>query len=125
MSALFRTPLAYAPAPSGRTIDALLQFADVTEDLGQGRICLRMSPKRARSAEVKAAFGADAKRAADLAVIYDEREAEVVEIGRDEQLLTAEEEERFEREFDRALMFWNTDAHVRNRRSPKRYGAWR
>jgi hypothetical protein len=125
MSALFRTPLAYAPAPSGRTIDALLQFADVTEDLGQGRICLRMSPKRARSAEVKAAFGADAKRAADLAVIYDEREAEVVEIGRDEQLLTREEEERFEREFDAALMFWNTDAHVRNRRSPKRYGAWR
>jgi hypothetical protein len=53
MSALFRTPLAYAPAPTGRTIDALLQFADVTEDLGQGRICLRMSPKRARSAEVK------------------------------------------------------------------------
>ena len=125
MSALFRTPLAYAPAPSGRTIDALLQFADVTEDLGQGRICLRMSPKRARSAEVKAAFGADAKRAADLAVIYDEREAEVVEIGRDEQLLSAEEEERFDREFDAALMFWNSEAHVRNRRSPKRYGAWK
>ncbi len=125
MSALFRTPLAYAPAPSGRTIDALLQFADVTEDLGQGRICLRMSAKRARSAEVKAAFGVDAKRAADLAVIYDEREAEVVEIGRDEALLSDEEEERFEREFDSALMFWNSEAHARNRRSPKRYGAWK
>ncbi len=125
MSALFRTPLAFAPAPSGRTIDALLQFADVTEDLGEGRLCLRLSPKRARSAEVKAAFGADAKRAADLAVIYDEREAEVVEIGRDEQPLSAEEEERFEREFDAALMFWNSEAHVRNRRSPKRYGAWK
>ena len=122
MSALFRTPLAFAPAPSGRTLDALLQYADLVEDLGGGRLCLRLSPRRARSAEVKAAFGADAKRAAELAVIYDDREAEVVEIGRDEEPL---EEEHFEAAFDSALMFWNTEAHARNRRNPKRYGAWR
>ena len=121
MSALFRTPLTFSPAPSGRTLDALLQYADVTEDLGGGRLCLRLSPRRARSAEVKAAFGADAKRAAKLAVIYDEREAEVVEIGRDEEPL----EDDFEESFDRALMFWNTEAHARNRRSPKAQGAWR
>ena len=126
MSALFRTPLAFAPAPSGRTLDALLQYADVQEDLGGGRLCLRLSPRRARSAEVRAAFGADAKRAAALAVIYDEREAEVVEIGRDEPPMGVEGDwdEHFEREFDRALRFWNSEAHARNRKSPKRYGAW-
>ena len=127
MSALFRSPLAFAPAPSGRTLDALLQYADVTEDLGGGRLCLRLSPRRARSAEVRAAFGADAKRAAELAVIYDERQAEVVEIGRDEEPLDEAHSwnEDFEREFDRALMFWTTEAHARNRRSPKAQGAWR
>ena len=124
MSALFRTPLAFAPAPSGRTLDALLQYADLVEDLGGGRLCLRLSPRRARSAEVKAAFGADARRAAELAVIYDEREAEVVEIGRDEEPL-APEEDHFEAAFDSALMFWTSEAHQRNRRSPRRYGAWK
>ena len=125
MSALFRTPLAFAPAPSGRTLDALLQYADLVEDLGGGRLCLRLSPRRARSAEVKAAFGADAKRAAELAVIYDDREAEVVEIGRDEDPLSVAEDAHFEAAFDSALMFWNTEAHARNRRTPKRYGAWK
>ena len=123
MSALFRTPLAFAPAPSGRVLDALLQYADVVEDVGGGRLCLRLSPRRARSAEVKAAFGADAKRATELAVIYDEREAEVVEIGRDEEPL--EDDPGFEEAFDRALLFWNTEAHARHRRSPKSFGAWR
>src|SRR3712207_1364464 len=121
MSALFRTPLAFAPAPTGRTLDALLQYADVTEDLGGGRLCLRLSPRRARSAEVKAAFGADAKRAVSLAVIYDEREAEVVEIGRDEGPAEVDWDDGFEAAFDSALMFWNSEAHARNRRSPKPY----
>ena len=129
MSALFRTPVAFTPAPSGRVINALLQHADVTEDLGGGRICLRLSAKRAKSAEVKAALGVDARRAAELAVIYDERQAEVVEIAPDQALAPEAQDaaeaaawnERFEREFDRALMFWNSEAHARQRRSPKRY----
>ena len=69
MSALFRTPDAALPAPSGRMINALLQYADVQEDLGGGRSRMRLSKEGRRRPEVRAALGRDLDRAARMSVM--------------------------------------------------------
>jgi len=68
-------------APSGRLINELLRWADVQEDLGDGRTRLRLSKKRLKDREVRAALGADAARAADVAVVFDDREGEIVQVA--------------------------------------------
>jgi len=80
MSAMFHSPFPAAVA-SGRLISEVLRLADVQEDLGGGRIRMRLSKARLKQPEVKAALGEDVKRAAELAVVYDEREAEVVDVA--------------------------------------------
>ncbi len=70
-----------AAAPSGRLINELLRWADVQEDLGEGRLRLRLSKRRLRDREVRAALGADAARAADVAVVFDERQGEIVQVA--------------------------------------------
>src|SRR3712207_2686018 len=118
MSALFRTPSPTAIA-SGRLISEVLRLADVQEDLGGGRIRMRLSKARLKQPEVKAALGEDVKRAAELAVVYDEREAEVVDV-------TAEalswEDELYD--FVKRTTPWNSYAHKRRRRHPERFGIW-
>ncbi len=81
---LFRTGgfgLKKAAAPSGRLINELLRLADVQEDLGGGRVRLRLSKRRLRDREVRAALGPDAGRAADVAVVFDERQGEIVHVA--------------------------------------------
>lgn len=70
-----------AAQPSGRLINELLRWADVQEDLGEGRLRLRLSKRRLRDREVRAALGPDAARAGDVAVVFDEREGEIVQIA--------------------------------------------
>ena len=115
MTALFRHPAEASPLPSGRMINALLQFADLQEDLGGGRTRMRLSRARLRQPEVKAALGEDAERCADLAVVYDEREAEVVEVSG---------APRLDYDFEQPSGLWNSYAHARRRRDPSRYGIW-
>ncbi len=98
MSALFRTPDAALPAPSWRMINALLQYADVQEDLGGGRSRMRLSKEGRRRPEVRAALGRDLDRAARMSVIFDEREAEIVEVANDPE----PETERWTAQLDRA-----------------------
>jgi len=115
---MFPLPTA-AAIPSGRTLNALLQYADVQEELGGGRVRLRLSPARLKQREVKAALGADAARAAELAVVYDEREAEVVEVTGAERAI-----EDFYA-FDQPMLLWNSYAHAKKRRDPGARGLWR
>lgn len=98
MSASFRTTDAALPAPSGRMINALLQYADVQEDLGGGRSRMRLSKEGRRRPEVRAALGRDLDRAARISVIFDEREAEIVEVANDPE----PEAERWTAQLDRA-----------------------
>lgn len=70
-------------APSGRMIDAVLRFADVQEEVEGGRTRLRLSRRRLREPEVRAALGGDARRAGALSVVFDDREAEIVEVADD------------------------------------------
>ena len=118
MSAMFRTPSPAAIA-SGRLISEVLRLADVQEDLGGGRIRMRLSQSRLKQPEVKAALGADVKRAAELAVVYDEREAEVVDVTAD---ATSWEDELYD--FMKRSGSWNSYAHKRRRRHPERFGIW-
>ena len=118
MAAMFPRPTA-AAVPSGRMLNALLQYADVQEDLGGGRIRMRLSAARLKQREVKAALGADVARAADLAVVYDEREAEVVEVSG-----AAEAVEDFYA-FEEPMLLWNSYAHAKKRRDPNARGMWR
>ena len=68
--------------PSGEIISAVLRFADIEEDLGGGRTHYRLSDKRLRQREVRKALGGKegAARAADVGVVYDERQDEIVRV---------------------------------------------
>jgi hypothetical protein len=67
--------------PSGDIINAVLRFADIEEDLGGGRTHYRLSDKRLRQREVRAALGKEgAARAADIGVVWDERQDEIVRV---------------------------------------------
>jgi hypothetical protein len=67
--------------PSGDIINAVLRFADIGEDLGGGRTHYRLSDKRLRQREVRAVLGkAGVERAADIGVVWDERQDEIVRV---------------------------------------------
>lgn len=62
------------PPPSGALIDALLAWADLRDDLGGGRVLLRLSPTRLAEPRLRRELGAAVGRLGDLAVIWDERD---------------------------------------------------
>ena len=67
--------------PSGDIISAVLRYADIEEDLGGGRILNRLSERRLRQREVRKALGKEGvQRAADVAVVWDEREEQVFRV---------------------------------------------
>ncbi len=71
--------LRHAP-PSGELINAVLQYADVSTELGGGRALLRLSTRRREDAVIKAALGREAARLADVAVIWDEAQDEIFRV---------------------------------------------
>ena len=64
-------------APSADVINAVLQYADIEEDLGGGRFLNRLSPKRLRQREIRKALGAAVTRAGEIAVVWDERQGQI------------------------------------------------
>ena len=66
--------------PSSALINAVLEHADLRDDMGGGRVMLRVSPAGLASLDLKAVLGAEAARIADLAVIWDEREEAVFRV---------------------------------------------
>lgn len=79
--ALMTSPraLRHAP-PSGELISAILQYADVSTDLGGGRTLLRLSPKRRDDAVIAKNLGREADRLADVAVVWNEEEDEIFRV---------------------------------------------
>jgi len=61
-------------------VDAVLRFHDEEQDQGSGRTLLRLSKKRLRDAEVSAALGDQKKRAAGVAILWNERESEIIRV---------------------------------------------
>jgi hypothetical protein len=67
--------------PTGDIINAVLRYADIEEDLGGGRTLNRLSERRLRQREVRSALGKDGvKRAAEVSVVWDEREEQVFRV---------------------------------------------
>ena len=62
------------PPPSGELINAVLEHADLRDDMGGGRVMLRVSPARLADPSLRRALGADAARLGEMAVIWDERD---------------------------------------------------
>ncbi|HEY5107677.1 MAG TPA: hypothetical protein VII73_13065 [Caulobacteraceae bacterium] len=66
--------------PSAALINAILEHADLRDELGGNRLLLRLSAERLADARVRRGLGADAARLAQVAVIWDEREEMVFRV---------------------------------------------
>ncbi len=58
--------------PSAALIDLVLERADLRDDLGGGRLLLRLGPDSLSDPDLRARAGAEAGRMGDIAVIWDE-----------------------------------------------------
>ena len=74
-----RRPLAAQPLPAA-VVDAVLRFHDEEQDQGSGRTLLRLSPARLGETDVKAALGELAARAGRVAILWNEREGEIIRV---------------------------------------------
>lgn len=61
-------------------VDAVLRFHDEEQDQGAGRTLLRLSRDRLRQSEVRAALGALTARAANVSILWNEREGEIIRV---------------------------------------------
>ena len=68
-----------APLP-GTVVDAVLRFHDEEQDQGSGRTLLRLSQKRLRQPEVKKALGKLASRAANVSMLWNEDESQIIRV---------------------------------------------
>jgi hypothetical protein len=68
------------PALPGSVVDAVLRYHDEVQDQGPGRTLLRLSERRLRAPEVKKALGKLAARAANVAVLWNEDECEIIRV---------------------------------------------
>ncbi len=66
--------------PPAAVVDAVLRFHDVALDQGGERTLLRLSESRLRQPEVEAALGANALRAARVAILWNERESQIIRV---------------------------------------------
>lgn len=66
--------------PPAAVVDAVLRFHDVAVDQGGERTLLRLSERRLREPQVAAALGAEARRAANVAILWNERESEIIRV---------------------------------------------
>lgn len=72
-------PVRPAPPPAA-VVDAVLRFHDVALDQGGQRTLLRLSERRLHEPEVEAALGPDAARASRVAILWNERESEIIRV---------------------------------------------
>ncbi|THD58105.1 hypothetical protein [Phenylobacterium sp.] len=68
------------PALPGSVVDAVLRFHDEAQDQGAGRTLLRLSEKRLRAPEVKKALGKLCARAANVSVLWNEDECQIIRV---------------------------------------------
>ena len=66
--------------PPAAVVDAVLRFHDVAVDQGGERTLLRLSEGRLRQPEVEAALGKDCARAGRVAILWNERESQIIRV---------------------------------------------
>jgi len=70
---------AIAPLP-GCVVNAVLRFHDESQDQGCGRSLLRLSARRLRDSEVRAALGEFTTRAAGVSILWNDREDQIIRV---------------------------------------------
>ena len=70
---------AVAP-PSGALINAILEHADIRQEIGGGRVVLRLSERRASHRLVRRGLGKHAGRLGQMSLIWDEADGQVVQV---------------------------------------------
>lgn len=73
-------PQAERAALPAAVVDAVLRFHDEEQDQGAGRTLLRLSRDRLRDREIRAALGALTERAANVSILWNEREGEIIRV---------------------------------------------
>lgn len=68
------------PALPACVVDAVLRFHDEAQDQGAGRVLLRLSQRRLRDAELRATLGALTARAANVSILWNTREDEIIRV---------------------------------------------
>lgn len=66
--------------PSGDLINAVLQYADVMQDMGGGRTLLRLSAQRMADPVIAGPLGREAHRLVDVAILWDDEEDEIFRV---------------------------------------------
>jgi len=66
--------------PSGDLINTILQYADLQQAMGGGRVMLSLSARRIADPVISAPLGREAGRLHEVSIIWDEREDEIVRI---------------------------------------------
>ncbi len=80
-------------------ISAVLDFADIHRDLGGGRTLMKLSPERVLRADIIVLLGRDAERAADIGLVWNDREDQLVRVI-DDAALRASRLAAWEEAFD-------------------------
>lgn len=89
----------HAAPVNAAMISAVLDFADIHRDLGGGRTLMRLSPERVLRADLILLLGRDAERAADIGLVWNDREDQIVRII-DDAALRASRQAAWEEAFD-------------------------
>jgi hypothetical protein len=93
--ALVAAPEPHQP-PSGALINVILEYADIQQDLGGDRCILRLSARRMKDPVIKAILGREARRLAEISILWDEQEGEIIRVrddaAREEPLSGIEDE---------------------------------
>jgi hypothetical protein len=73
-------PQVERPTLPAAVVDAVLRYHDEEQDQGAGRTLLRLSAGRLRQREVKQALGPLTTRAANVSILWNEREGEIIRV---------------------------------------------
>ena len=68
------------PLTPAAVVDAVLRFHDVALDQGGERTLLRLSERRLHEPDVEAALGGDIARAGRVAILWNERESQIIQV---------------------------------------------
>jgi hypothetical protein len=66
--------------PSGALINAILEHADIRQEIGDGRVVLRLSERRANRRDVRRGLGRQGARLSQMSLIWDEDDGQILQV---------------------------------------------
>lgn len=66
--------------PSGALINAVLEHADIRQEIGGGRVLLRLSDRRANRRDVRRGLGRQGARLSQVSLIWDEDDGQILQV---------------------------------------------